>query len=111
MLTVILAIPQESLDPLSNCDALIVTVPKAFNWAVIFLVTTLGLTVSCTVITAFALSILPLVSVTYNFTATNPTFEQSKLDLLNVLVAIPQLSVLPLSTWAAVIVATPVAFK
>ena len=40
-----------------------------------------------------------------------PTFEQSKLDLLKVLVAMAQLSVDPLSTCVAVILPAPVASR
>ena len=53
--------------------------------------------ISCTVTTALAESMLPFTSVTRNQIVLAPTSEQSKLDLLKVLVAIVQLSVEPLS--------------
>ena len=72
---------------------------------------TVGLITSCTVITALAESTLPFTSVTIKYTVLAPTSEQSKLDLLNVLVEIVQLSVDPLSTCVAVILPLPVASK
>ena len=72
---------------------------------------TVGLITSCTVITALAESTLPFTSVTRSQIVLVPTFEQSKLYLLKVRVAIVQLSVEPLSTCVAVILPLPVASK
>ncbi|MEK7200409.1 MAG: hypothetical protein AAB212_10915 [Bacteroidota bacterium] len=41
--TVILAIPQSSVDPPSTCDAVIVALPLAFRFTVIFFVMAFGL--------------------------------------------------------------------
>ena len=72
---------------------------------------TVGLITSCTVITALAESTLPFTSVTIKYTVLAPTFEQSKLYLLNVRVDIVQLSVEPLSTCVAVILPAPLASR
>ena len=62
---------------------------------------------SSTVIVAVAESEFPLASVTVKVTVFAPTFEQSKVVLSNVIVAIEQLSLEPLSICEAVIVAFP----
>ena len=72
---------------------------------------TVGFIISCTVITALAESTLPFTSVTRSQIVLVPTSLQSKLDLLNVRVAIVQLSVEPLSTWVAMILPAPVASR
>ena len=68
-----------------------------------------GEIVSSTVTTAVHVSLFPLLSVTVSTTLFAPMFVQSKVEISIALVAIPQASVLPLSTSAAVIVALPVA--
>ena len=67
--------------------------------------------ISCTVTTALAESMLPLTSVTRNQIVLAPTSEQSKLDLLKVLVAIEQLSVELLSISATVTEPAPLASR
>ena len=62
-------------------------------------------------ITALAESTLPIASVMIKYTVFVPTSLQSKLDLLNVLVAMAQLSVDPLSTCVAVILPLPIASR
>ena len=67
--------------------------------------------ISCTVTTALAESMLPFTSVTRNQIVLAPTSEQSKLDLLKVLVAIVQLSVEPLSISDTVTEPAPLASR
>ena len=57
-----------------------------------------GLTLSCTVMVAVQVLTLLLSSVTVKVTVLAPTLVQSKSVLLNVVVAMPQLSDDPLST-------------
>src|SRR6218665_1727399 len=70
-----------------------------------------GLIVSVTVTVAVAVLMLPLLSVTVKVTVLAPTFAQVN-ELGDTLkVAMPQASVLPLLTWAAVMLTVPAAFK
>ncbi len=66
-----------------------------------------GFLLSRTVILVEQESMLPLTSVTYIVTDAVPTSLQSNTYLFNVIVAIPQLSVLPLLTSLLSIVAVP----
>ena len=105
------AIPQASVEPLFTWAPVTVTVPKLFNWAVIFWVTTFGRTVSLTVTIAVAVLKLPLPSVTVKVTVFAPIFEQ-----VNVLgetdkEAIPHVSVEPLFISAPVMVTVPKLFN
>ena len=111
LLNAYVAIPQLSVDPLLIWAGVIVAVPFAPNCTVIFCVNTVGLIVSCTVTVAFAVATFPLISVTVKVTVLAPTLAQVNEELLNESVAIPQLSVEPLSIWAGVIVAWPFAFN
>src|SRR5690606_37580132 len=108
-LSVMLAIPQESVEPLSISAAVRLALPVASSWMVMFLVTTTGAVTSSTVTIAVAVSVLPLTSVTVRVTVLSPTSPQSKLDLSSVIPAIPQVSDEPLSISAAVRLALPVA--
>src|SRR5690606_39124382 len=108
-LSVIEAIPQESVDPLSMSAAVILALPVVSNWMVMFWVTTTGTVMSSTVTIAVALSVLPFTSVTVRVTVLSPTCEQSKSYWLSVMLAIPQVSVEPLSISAAVMLVLPVA--
>src|SRR5690554_2163777 len=107
--SVMLAIPQESVDPLSMSAAVILALPVVSNWMVMFWVTTAGAVTPSTVTIAVALSVLPFESVTVRVTVLSPTCEQSKSYWLSVMLAIPQVSVEPLSISAAVMLALPVA--
>jgi hypothetical protein len=69
---------------------------------------TVGFTGSWTVTVAVQVAVLPLLSVTVRITVFVPRLVQSKLVLFRLRLAMPQASVLPLSIWAAEIVATPV---
>ena len=73
------------------------------------LVNATGATLSSTVTTASAVLTFPFVSVTVSVTVLAPTFTQLKLAGETLSDAIPQLSLLPLSIWVAVIEALPVA--
>src|SRR5690606_35278425 len=106
---VIEAIPQESDEPLLISAAVMLALPVVSNWMVMFWVTTTGTVISSTVTIAVALWVLPLTSVTVRVTVLAPTSPQSKLDLSSVMLAIPQASVEPLSIFAAVMLAVPVA--
>src|SRR3989442_5513389 len=76
-----------------------------------FLVTTLGGVASCTVTVAVLLAELPLLSVTVRVTVLGPFLVQSKLDGLTIRLVMAQLSVEPWSTWAAMMLAWPVASR
>ena len=62
-------------------------------------------------IIALAKSVLPFTSVTVKNTEFTPIFEQSNVDLLNVIVSIVQLSDEPLSTSEVVILPFPLASR
>ena len=66
---------------------------------------------SSTVTVVVHVSVLPELSVTVSVTVLSPIFEQSKSVTSIEVAAIPQLSVLPPSTSAAVIEASPLASK
>ena len=70
-----------------------------------------GSTLSSTVTVAVQLELLPLLSVTVSVTVLAPTSEQVKPEVLTVLVSMPQASVEPPSTSAAVMVAEPLASR
>ena len=109
LLNTTLAIPQLSVEPLLMSAAVILAVPFASNCMVLFWTNTIGATLSCTVTIASALEELLEASVTVKVTVLAPTFEQSNEDLLNPRVAIPTLSVEPLSTWDGVMFTLPLA--
>ena len=83
--------------------------PLASNCTVMFWHTAIGATLSSTVTTAVQLEVLPLASVTVSTTLLAPTLEQSKLETSMVVEAIPQASLEPPSTSAAVMEALPLA--
>src|SRR5258705_13816958 len=64
---------------------------------------------SWTVTVAEALAELPLLSVTVRVTVLAPSLVQSKLEGLTTRLVIAQLSLEPLSTWAAVMLKWPLA--
>ena len=66
---------------------------------------------STTVTVDVQVLVLLLLSVTVKVTVFVPTLEQSKVDLLIARLFIPQASLLPLFTWAAVNVPTPLLFN
>ncbi|MBM2815201.1 MAG: hypothetical protein HW421_1963, partial [Ignavibacteria bacterium] len=109
--TAIDAMPQASELLLSTSDAAMVALPDAFNCTVTFFAMAVGSVKSCTVTTDVAVETLPLLSVTVNVTELAPTLVQlNELgDTANV--AIPQASVLLLSTSDAAMVALPDAFN
>ena len=72
---------------------------------------TVGNKVSITVTVAVAESRLLLASVTYSVTVFTPTSEQSKLVESRLSVTLPQLSLLPLSMFAVVMLAKPLASR
>ena len=101
---------QLSEEPLSICDAIMDACPVPSSCIVMSCVITTGANLSSTVTIAVLVAILPCISVTVKVTVTGvPTLEQPKLVMSNVLVAMPQLSVEPLSTWSVVIKMCPVA--
>src|SRR5690606_26040547 len=107
--SVMLAMPHESVDPLSTSAAVMLALPVASSWMVRFLVSTTGAVTSSSVTIAVALSELPLTSVTVRVTVLAPTSPQPKLYLSSVMLAIPQASVEPLSISVASMLAFPVA--
>ena len=109
--TVVVAIPQASVDPLLTWEPVIVAAPKLFNWTVMFWVVTTGLTVSNTVTTADLVTKFPLTSVTVNTTLLFPTFEHVNVLGETVLVAIPQISDELAVTWVPVIDTAPKLLK
>ena len=98
--TLVDATPHASLLPASTPDpsAGIATLPFASSCTVMFCVRTTGGTLSCTVTTAVAVLTFPLLSVTVSVTVLAPTFAQLKSDGATLSDAIPQASLLPLST-------------
>ena len=92
----IVAIPHASDEPLFTKSGVIVTFPVESNWAVIFLVITIGLTVSKIVTIEGAVAKLPEASVTVNVTLFTPKFEQVNDDGVAVNEDTPQLSLEPL---------------
>src|SRR5882724_3493552 len=108
-LTTRLVMPQLSLEPLSTWAAVTLTWPLASRFTSMFRVRTVGRVASCTVTVAEALAELPLLSVTVRVTVLGPSLVQSKLDGLTTRLVMPQLSLEPLSTWAAVMLTWPLA--
>src|SRR5213594_254730 len=104
-----LAMPEASVLPLSSWTAVMVAWPLASNWTVMFWQTAVGGTVSTTVTVAVQVEVLPLLSVTVRVTRLVPTLLTSKLVLSRLRLAMPEASVLPLSSWTAVMVAWPLA--
>ena len=105
------AMPQASVDPLLSCDPVTLTVPEAFRYFVRFWQLATGRTVSITVTVPVHVEVLPLLSVTVKVTVLAPTLAQVKLEGLTDSVAMPQASVEPLLTWAAVTLTVPDAFR
>ena len=98
---------QLSVEPLFTSDAVIVTLPVASKYAVIFCATAIGEVVSLTVTIAVAVEVLLLPSVAVSVTVLTPISEQSKVVLSKLNVNVEQLSKLPLSISPATIVAVP----
>jgi hypothetical protein len=103
-----LAMPQASLLPLSTWPAVILAEPAPFNCTVRFWQIATGATLSSTVTVAVQVLLLPLTSVTVKTSVFAPTSEQTKADWLKLKLAIPQASLLPLFTAAAVVLPLPV---
>ena len=102
-------ISQLSVLPLLISAAVILAFPVAFNWIVLFCVNTIGATLSSKVTKLVAVDTFPFTSVTVKVTVFGPTFSHVKAVWLKVIVAIAQLSELPLLMSAAVMLAFPAA--
>src|SRR6266571_2359923 len=100
-----LAMPQASVLPLLICAGSMVPWPLASNSTLRFWQTATGGTESTTVTVAVQVELLPLLSITVRVTKLVPTLLTSKLVLSRLRLAMPQASVLPLLTWAGVMVA------
>ena len=112
LLKVKLEMPQLSLEPLFTIAVVKVALPLAFKYRLTVLFTArVGLVVSETVMVAFTVLKLPLASVPVKVTELAPKLLQSKVVLDNTKLVIAQLSVEPLFTKAAVILALPFASK
>jgi hypothetical protein len=109
--TVSEANPHEALEPLFTCAAVILTVPPALRFTVIFWQTTEGRTLFWTVTVAAQVETFPLLSVTVSVTVFAPTFVQLNVEGETESEAIPQLSKLPLLICAAVIEPAPAGFN
>lgn len=107
----IVSIAQLSVEPLSICAGVIVAAPVASRFTDMFCVITIGAVLSFIVTIAVPVELLPLVSVTVSVTEFAPMLAQVKVVWLKTLVAIPQLSVDPLSIWPGVIIALPLASR
>src|ERR1043166_9075945 len=83
--------------------------PLASNWTVMSLHTAVGATLSTTVTVPVQVEVLPLLAVTVSVTGLVPVVVQSKLVWLRIRLGMPEASVLPLSSWTAVMVAWPLA--
>src|SRR5690606_21389470 len=105
----VVAIPQASVLPPSTSAAAIETFPVASRKTVMFWQTAVGATLSSTVTTVVQVLEFPLTSVTVSVTVFEPTSAQVKSVTSMLVLAIAQLSALPLSTSAAVILAIPLA--
>ena len=104
-----LAIPQASLEPLSTAVAEVLPLPLTSNCTVTSWQRATGATLSSTVTVAKQEEELPLLSVTVSSTLTLPTWLQLKSVWLRLRLAIPQASLEPLFTAAAVVEPTPLA--
>ena len=102
-----LAVPQLSELPLSTSAAVIVALPDPSNITVMFWQEAVGEVVSATVTVEVQVLLFPLPSSTVNVTVFAPRSAQVNDEVLMLRLAVPQLSELPLSTSAAVIVALP----
>ena len=105
-----LAIPQASVLPLSISATVILAIPFASNWIVkgaAQLAT--GETLSSTVTIVVQVELFPFTSVTVRVTVFGPTSAQVKSVISIDVLAIAQLSVLPLSMSATVMLASPLA--
>ena len=96
-LNVIVAIEQLSDEPMFTWAGVTVTAPLAFKYALIFCAIAIGAVLSITVTVAVPVLTFPFTSVTVSVTVLAPTFAQVNVDGLTVIVAMPQLSVDPLS--------------
>src|SRR6266581_1371595 len=106
-----LAMPQASVLPLLICAGSIVPWPLAFNSTLRFWQRATGGTESTTVTVAVQVALLVLLSVTVRVTRFVPILLPSKLVLFRLRLAMPEASLLPLLTWAGVMVARPFAFN
>ena len=101
--------PQFEEEPPSTSAPVIVALPVASRETVMSWHNATGATLSSTVTVAVHVETIPLLSVTVRVTVFGPTLAQVNELGLTERVAMPQASEEPLSTWAAVIVALPVA--
>src|SRR5437773_1263704 len=104
-----LLIPHASLLPLLTSAAVMLALPLASNCTVMFLHSAVGNTLSTTVTMASHVATLSLLSVTVSLTVFGPTLAQVKVFLSMAMLAMPQASLLPLFTSAAVMLALPLA--
>ena len=112
LLSVKLAIPQLSLEPLFTIAVVNVAVPAPFKYKFkLLLNVTIGLMVSNTVTVETAVLKLPLASVTVKLTLFIPKLVQLKFDLEIVIELMPQLSDEELFNCVFVILAFPVPSK
>src|SRR6266511_1858344 len=104
-----LLIPQASFLPLFTSAGVMLTLPVASNCTVMFLHRALGNMLSTTVTMASHVATWSLLSVTVSLTVFGPTLAQVKLVLSMARLLIPQASLLPLFTSAAVMATLPMA--
>src|SRR5258707_1338100 len=97
-LTLLEAMPQASLLPLSISAATMLAWPVTSRWTVMFLQAVTGWVSSSTVTVAVQEALLPLLSVTVRVTVLGPAVAQVKLFGLTLIEAMPQASLLPSST-------------
>src|SRR5262245_26337726 len=105
--TVLLAIPQASLELAVTSPAVIEAVPAGLRFTVMFWQTMAGAVLSTTVTVAPHVLVLPFTSTTVRVTGLAPTLAQVKLFGETVLLAMPQASLALAVTLAAVIEAVP----
>ena len=106
-----LAIPQASLLPLLAIVALSEALPPTLSCNVRFWQTAFGATASTTVIVDAHVEVFPLMSVTVSTVEFAPILVQLKKLLLKLRLAMPQASLLPLLTAAAVAVPFPLPLR
>src|SRR5690554_2153975 len=109
--TLIEAIPQLSLLPLFTSSAVMVACPMASKYTVMSCAWATGAISSTTVTVACAVEKFPEPSYTFKVTVLVPMLLQLKLSGITLIEAIPQLSLLPLFTSSAVMLACPTVFK
>ena len=106
-LRLMLPMAQAPPEPLSTAAAVVLALPEASRSRVMSWALASGTSLSSTVNVKLAVAVFPLRSVAVNTSVWSPTSSQSKAVWLTAMLSMPQLSVVPLSAWAAVRLPVP----